>query len=505
MFRGRTQAPLAARRFPPLRVRVLALAVVGWFVGGVTHAATGPVDFTIGVANQVVAGAWNPVRVVTRDLPHSTLTMVIDVGTLKDGEVPVVITHELRGGGGVNQFETDLYVPPFRSLTWRVATNSRVVASGSLGSRESDSRPLVLVVSERMSVGQDGAILAAWPGARLVEVVPSDLPFTPAAYGGVSAVVVAHQAAPVEALVAAAVAGARVVVAGAAGQVPPGLRDLMGETGTTSLGAGLVTSTFPTGVEGDDLIAPRPSELLAPVLAQPLVEGPKPTPLSVVLAGSVAYAVLLLALLRFGGAQGLLSSILVVGLVGVGAWLAVRPAAAQYQGSIAVGVVGGALALIQEAQETLTLPPAALEFGAGASAVKQQPYTADDNGIRLPTAAWRSALVRLPPRAVSAPFTVHGSVISNRSARPLQGTYVIGLGAQNDVAPSGTAALAPGELDAYPQHLAAIYAGLTTLLPAGTLITSSGCGAQSGCVIWLAATELDSGLTGVALTGVAGR
>lgn len=481
------------------------MAVVAWLVWGVTHAATGPVEFTIGVANQVVAGAWNPVSVVTRDLPQSTLTMVIDVGTLKDGEVPVVITHELRGGGGVNHLETDLYVPPFRSLAWRVATSSRVVASGSLGSRESDARPLVLAVSERMNAAQANAVREAWPAARLVEVVPSDLPFTPAAYGGVSAVVVAHRAVPVEALVAAAVAGAQVVITEAAGQVAPGVADLLGEAGTTNLGAGLLTYSFPGQAAGDQPLWPQSGELLATVLAQPLVVGPRPTALSAVLVGAVAYAVLLLALLRFGGVQGLLAGILVVGLVGAGAWLAVRPPAAQYRSSIAVGVVGGPLALIQEAVEALTLPPAALEFAAGASTVPQQPYSADDTGVRVPTAAWRSALVMLPPRAVSAPFSVAGSTITNRSARSLHGTYVIGLGAQNDVAPNELAALTPGELEAFPPHLAAIYAGLTPLLPHGTLITSSGCELQSGCVIWLAATELGSGGVGAAHTEVARR
>ncbi|HRP47149.1 MAG TPA: hypothetical protein PLT07_06330, partial [Trueperaceae bacterium] len=172
---------------------------------------------------------------------------------------------------------------------------------------------------------------------------------------------------------------------------------------------------------------------------------------------------------------------------------------------IAVGVVGGPLALIQEAVEALTLPPAALEFAAGASTVPQQPYSADDTGVRVPTAAWRSALVMLPPRAVSAPFSVAGSTITNRSARSLHGTYVIGLGAQNDVAPNELAALTPGELEAFPPHLAAIYTGLTPLLPHGTLITSSGCELQSGCVIWLAATELGSGGVGAAHTEVARR
>lgn len=99
---GRSRAAAVAR----------LLALLACLVAcGVGSAAGTAVGFTLGIADEVVIGAWNMLRVETRDLPRSTLALLLDVGTLRDGEVPVELTFELSGGGGVNAFETELFVP----------------------------------------------------------------------------------------------------------------------------------------------------------------------------------------------------------------------------------------------------------------------------------------------------------------------------------------------------------------------------------------------------------
>jgi len=466
--------------------------LVGLCFAQAARAADAAAVFTLGVANQVVAGAWNHLRVETRDLPPSTLTLAIDVGTLREGEIPVNVTHELRGGGGVFTYETDLFVPPFRSLAWRVATADRVLASGSLSSRESDPRALVLGLADHRASAAAGELRAAVPGARFVSVRPSDLPVTPASYDGVSVLLVDHPAPPLDALVAAAVAGARVVFVGGGANLSPSLQALLGDGAAARLGAGTLSLAPDDGraaPQEADLATLRPRELLLAALAEPLVDYPESVPVGSLLIASAAYALLVLALLRFGGGPGLISALLVAVLVGLGGWRALRPPVPPYESSVAVGVIGGQLALLHEARESVTLPPAVLDFEAGAGPARPQAYTADDGGVHVPTRAWRSVTMLLPPRVVSAPITVDGLTIRNASRLTLTNLYVTGLGAQNDLAPGATARLAEGEIGAFPDR----YDSLVPLLPDGTLVAQSGCDGEGTCVLWLADTGAVAG------------
>lgn len=468
-------------------LRALAgLACLSLF--GPALAAGGAVGFTLGIANEVVVGAWNPLRVETRDLPRSTLTVMLDVGTLRDGEVPIELTFELSGGGGVNAFETELFVPPFRSLAWRVTIADRVVGSGSLAGRETDARPLDLVLAARAPAGHAAISRAVGGAARLVEVTLSDLPASPAAYDGVRSLTI-EGSAPVDAVVAAAVAGASVVLAGGRGALAGPLAALVPEAGATALGAGRVTLVDAPLVEaavaaiGGVGTLGRAGQLLAAVLEEPLVSAPRQAPVATMLIGSVVYALLALVAVRLGGAPGLLASLIVAVFCGFGAWQALRPAPPPYIGSVALAQVGGPLAVIHEAIESLTLPSAVLEFPAGAAPVRPQPYFGSAEAVSVPAAAWRSVTVRLPPRAVGAPFSVAGNSVRNEASAPLTDVYVTGLGAQPDLAPGRGMDLVAGELGAYPDR----YRALVPSLPDRTLVATSGCVAGQRCVVWLAA------------------
>lgn len=481
----------------------MSLAILLAAAWGCAAAAEQQASVVIGVGNQLVAGAWNPLRVVTRDLPAGTFTAVLDVGTLKGGEVPVTVSHELRGGGGVHTLETDLYVPPFRSVAWRVVTGDRVVASGSLGSRDSDERPLVLMLLERGAPLPAVGAGSEWAGARLVEVTPADLPVTPAAYGGVVGLLVAHPDPPLEALVAAAVAGAKVVLSGEPSTYPGPVQALLGPSGVARLGAGWLVAGGAEPAAGG-LVTVRPAELLTAALGQPLVAPPEPAPLRTVAIGVAAYAAALVLLLRFGGPQGLLAALLVAALAGGAAWTFTRPPTGQYEGGVAVGIVGGGLALLHEASERLTLPPGILEFPPGASPAQPRSYVADDAGVGVPTGAWRQVIMWSPPRAVSAPLEVTGGAVRNLSAGTLGGLYVVGLGAQPDVPPGAELRLGPGELDSFPPERAAAYAALVGLLPYGTLVATSGCG-TGACVVWLSDTAFGAAPGGPSAAAVSDR
>lgn len=475
---GRSRAAAVAR----------LLALLACLVAcGVGSAAGTAVGFTLGIADEVVIGAWNMLRVETRDLPRSTLALLLDVGTLRDGEVPVELTFELSGGGGVNAFETELFVPPFRSLSWRVTTAERVVASGSLAGRETDGRPLDLVLASRGPASRAAIANAVGGGARVVEVSLSDLPVSPAAFDGVRSLTV-EGSAPVDAVVAAAVAGASVVLAGGRDALAGPLAALVPQTGVATLGAGRVavmdlpvTEAAVAAIGGAGNLG-RPGQLLAAVLAQPLVATPRQAPVGAILIGSVAYAVLALVAISLGGAPGLLASVIVAAFSGFGAWRALRPPPPPYVGAVALAQVGGPLAIMHEALESLTLPRAVLDFPAGAAPVRPQAYSGSALAVTVPSPAWRSVTVRLPPRAVGAPLAVLGRSIRNDSSVPLTSVYVTGLGAQPDLAPGQVADLIPGEVGAYPD----LYLSLVPALPDGTLVASSGCVGDQRCVVWLA-------------------
>lgn len=137
--------------------------------------------FSLGVAGQPVADAWNPLRLELRDAPPATLTLQIDQGTLRSGELPLTVSHAVRGGAGISVFETTVYLPRFARLAWRLATPDRVLASGSVEGREADARPLDLLLSNLPGSYRAAYATAYGPGARLADVVASDLPSEPAA------------------------------------------------------------------------------------------------------------------------------------------------------------------------------------------------------------------------------------------------------------------------------------------------------------------------------------
>ena len=105
------------------------------------------VTLELGFDGEVVADSWNPLKLTTRDITEAQLVLTLDQGSLREGESLSIYTADINAGGGVAVFEDDLYLPSWRSLSWRLLAADEVLASGTLDRRNLDARPLNLIIS----------------------------------------------------------------------------------------------------------------------------------------------------------------------------------------------------------------------------------------------------------------------------------------------------------------------------------------------------------------------
>lgn len=438
------------------------------------------VRFELGIGGHAVSNAWNPLRLTVRDLPDALLTIRIDQGTLRSGEIPIVVERSVRGGAGAGVFEDDLYLPTFRTLTWSLATAERVLASGSMGAREQDERPLDLLLS-----ADPGRYRAAFGGAaRLVDIPAGDLPQRVPSFDGVRSLVIdGTVAAPRLAAVAAAAAGGAVVVLH--GALPSSHEDLLllPRDGASRLGAGLVLRTegLPSAaVEAvTSATVPERATLLAAVMTEPLVEVPKPLSQQTVLAITFLFALAVVALVRWVGAPGIVAAVALASLLSLAGWRVLRPAAPQLTGGERLGISGGPLALVTETREVYTLPSATIDFTPTARPLTTRTYRIDDHGAHFAVERWRSVLVAYPPALEDAPLRYERGVLGNAGGVRLHDVYVVGLGPQSDLAPGASRAAAMAE-DA---PLTPALSHLVPLLPEGTALARSGCDVV--CTTWI--------------------
>lgn len=452
-------------------------------------ATAGSVDFALGVAGQPVAEAWNPVRLELRDVPPATLSIHIDQGTLRSGEVPLTITSEVRGGAGVALYEELIYLPRFATLSWRLATPERVLASGSLAGREADERPLDLVITSNPGAYRLPFLDAFGASARLVDLTASQLPQSAAAYDGVRSLIIDGTAAAprLEAVAAAATGGTIVVLTGSLPASHSELGLLLGGAPTVRLGAGALVQ-----VEGGrdaavealtQVEVPNRAALQAALVEEPLVVAPAPmkeTTLVLLVAGYVA---LVLLLLRFGGTPGLSAAVALAALVSLVGWQFLRPAAPQLEAGAVLALAGGELATLLPVSEVLTMPRATLTFPASTRPFSPHSYWVDGNGAHFALDRWRTLLLVRSPQVAQAHLTVHDGVPTNVGAAPLRNLYLVGQGPQGDLLPGATT-LQPSETGD-----SSWAAGLAPLLPPGTWLAQDEC--HGGCTTWVVYPPLE--------------
>lgn len=439
--------------------------------------------FTLGVAGQPVAEAWNPLRLELRDAPPATLTVQMDQGTLRSGEVPLMITLDVRGGAGVSIFEELLYLPRFATLSWRLATADRVLASGSIAGRDADERPLDLVLTSNPGAYRLPYLDAYGVNYRLVDIAAVMLPQEAAAFDGVRTLIIdGTAAAPRLEAVAAAVAGG--VVVGLAGPLPQShaeLALLLDAADAVRLGAGALVY-----VEGgreqvveavSQVQVPNRPALLAATLQEPLVEPPTPLKETTLVLILAAYAIGVLLLLRLGGAPGVSAAVALAALVSLVGWQLLRPDSPRLEGGAVLALAGGELAIRLPAQEVLTMPRATITLDERARPLRAQAYRVDSDGTHITLDRWRSVLLELSPELDEAQLTLRAGEPFNAGDTTLRNLYRVGHGLQGDLAP-GSSVLEPNE------NGSAEWAGaLAPLLPEGTWLAQDDC--VDGCTTWV--------------------
>ncbi|MDZ7702911.1 MAG: hypothetical protein U5L04_00320 [Trueperaceae bacterium] len=431
------------------------------------------IRFELGFAGQVVADRWNPLRVSLRDQPAARLVLEIDRGNLREGEQIVRYEAALAAGSGLYVFEDDVFVPTWRQLTWSVRTPEAVLASGSLDRRQVDPRPLHLVVardvgSQRQQLGDE---------ARVVDVLPNDLPTRGAAYAGVDSLVLeGTTAAPsARAVAAAAAAGVRVVVLE---PLPERFDPLAGLVPAEQqrLGSGWLIRAPPGDLAASLTATARldTTTLLAALSVPPLDEPPQGRAQVVVLAAAAAYALVVVLLVRLGRLPGLLSAVMLAALVTVGSWQALRPSEATTLRSRSLSIGGGTLAhrlelrsVFSRSQQEVRLPVSARLLDT-----PQWQTGRDETVLDLPR--WSAATLALKPRLEPATLRWDGETLYNDGELSLGEIFVLGYGVQTQ----RSGVLGPGErlgvTISQDSLIPDSYSALVAHLPMGSALARSG-------------------------------
>ncbi|MFN2322732.1 MAG: hypothetical protein ABR510_07210 [Trueperaceae bacterium] len=389
-----------ARRGLVVGLLLVTSAASGWI--GAQGAPLAEV--VLGFRGAPVADAWNPVRVLLRDVGAGEVVLTIDQGSLLEGARPWTVALPIVGGGGVRVLDVDVFLPAWRSLRWTVDAGGLRLASGALARADADRRPVDLVVSSRA-----GEVAGAL-GGRALDVAASDLPARAAAYGGVRSVWL-DGTAPLpdpRALAAAAAGGAVVVVQGSArtDQALAVIRASAVERGGW-LGTGAGGWWFGDPPDGAALTAARldVAALATAFAAADSVDLPRfPPPLHVALA-SAAYVLLIAVAWRVGGAAGGVTWAWIVVAVGAATVFVGRSSEAEVVQQRALYVESNALSLRQRAFDVVTLPAATLSIDGVA-----RPASPLLGGVRhdstprteVQLERWRGATLLEAPQASSA-------------------------------------------------------------------------------------------------------
>lgn len=476
------------RRLPG-RAAVLTLAAVPvvFALAFAQPAGDAQASVELGLGGNLVAGAWNPLQVTVRDAGPCVLRLRIDEGTLLTGPRIVRYTAAVPGGSGVTVFDDDVYVPPFQTLSWTLSEPDRVLASGSLGAREADARPLQVVVSAAPGTWRD----AFGGDARVVDVAASQLPARAAAYDGVATLLLdGTAAAPRTASVAAAAAGGAQVLL--AGTLPASQADLgrLAGAGADRLGAGEVSivADVPTAVKAA-LATWRPPDrtaLVKALTAAPLVKAPSSAPQPLVLSLAAVYALLALLAVRFAGTPGVAAAVMLALIVSLAGWRLLRPSAAVVSGNRTVMLGGGELALALAVDERFTLPAGTVSVPSAARPLTPALYSVDASGTHIELARWQGVVLAERSWLQPAALRFDGSRLLNAGSTVLHDVYVVGLGSQPDLQAGAALSPAPGEEGARPPELARLVA----VLPRGTAL------AEGPEAVWIALPPLASAAGG---------
>jgi hypothetical protein len=480
--------PSAAQRAVPrvgaARVVAVACALVVALVASVAGAQGDGATVELGLGGHLVADAWNPVQVTVRDAAPSVLRLRIDEGSLLEGPRIVRYSASVPGGSGVTVFDDDVYVPTFRTLSYTLISGRTVLASGSLGARDADARPLDVILSGAPGRWRD----AFGPDARVVDVAAADLPARAAAYDGVRSLLVdGTTAAPrAESVAAAAAGGAQVLLVGPLPASQSGLGRLAGAN-RDRLGVGEVARVpADSGAVQAAVAAWKPVDrrgVVEALAAERLVEPPRAPGQPLVLSLAVAYVLITLLGLRFGGTPGLVAGILLASVVAAAGWRLLRPPSGELAASRTVLVAGGELALALQVNERLTLPSGEVTVPGAGRPLIPLPYAVENDSTHVDLPRWHAVAVAARPVLRTASLRFDGRRLVNSGRVPLRDVYVVGLGRQPDLPAGAGLALRQGEEGGMTPALKR----LAALFPVGTALASA------PAAVWVALPPLSQG------------
>jgi len=362
---------------------------------------TDMVSLELGLAGAPVADAWNPLRVTTRDAGPGTLSITLELGSLLEGVTSSLITLPLEAGPGLRVVEVDVYLPPWRSLSWRYESGGRVLGSGALPRNPTVEQPLDLVVG-----GQAGVPSERLTG-RWVEVQAHELPLRAAAYDGVRSIWF-DRTTPLPsptAMLAAASAGVLVVMD------PDGLAatewgNLLPIDGWQSLGPGAWTTIPPPSEAALELWRATRTEPLQRLLASVQAPLPPSLPRGTVLIGVALYLALLLITWRTGGVPGAstFAALLVSASLALPALL--TPGEPRAERRDQLYLVAGGLAQRLEVVSVRSLPDAQLRTPGvwrRLDGIAEVTEFGSNPGISNRLRRWTSAVYLSPPSSAEPP------------------------------------------------------------------------------------------------------
>jgi hypothetical protein len=449
-------------------VRVLTQLTAA-LLASTAFAQPGSAELELGLQGAIVADAWNPLRLVVRDLPAVELEVLIDRGSLRGGPVMTRYSVDIPASRGIRVFEDDLFVPAWRALSWTVRSADRTIASGTVDSRLRDTRPLTLLIS-----AAPGRWLPLLPSeARPHAVAAGALPASAAAYSGVRALLVDGTAAAPrrESLVAAAAGGAVVVLAGPLPDSHAELAPLVAE-GPMRLAAGWLLADDAGGAV-DALYSADGYSLatLAEELSSEAGRGQPPgLPRVPVSAALALYAVLVLVLLRFGGSAGLTAAVVVAALTGVAGWALLRPERALIDEKRTIVVSAGGIGLSLATVALRSLPGGAVEVARPMRPVSLAPYAVGTDSTELQLGRWQRELLIGRPLLATPALEVDGERLANVGERTLTDVLVVGSGPQALLAPGAVRSIESAEEGELP----AAYRALLPHLPNGAALAREG-------------------------------
>ena len=442
---------------------------------------------TFGFAGEMVADAWNPLRVTLRDAPPAELVLELDVGTLRRGPVAFRYTADLSGGSGVYTFEDDVYLPAWRAFSWLIRTPDEVLASGTVPRYQADPEPLDLVQGR-----EAGAGTRFFPvGARVVDVTAADLPERAAAYSGVQSVLLLPQTAPPTpaAVAAAATAGSTVILGGRLGAAYKDVSALV-PAAKVPLGAGTLARLLEVNRESvQKTLQTRvaPDTLTATLTSDDLTRTPAGQNSAWLALRVGAYVLIVLLLLRFGGGPGVVAALLLAGLLSLVAWRT-RPTEPLLLRDRSLVLSRGALALRTNLHYLFSFPGGAAEIPYAAhplpvTGVSEYGSGSENLEVTLPT--YGSVLLVGKPHLEPAVLRWDGEAVVSEGHNRLTDVFVtwgggssgaasqIGTvsrgGQQADIAPGQTLAIASGSLT-----LPEFYRDLGPQLPPGSVLARDG-------------------------------